>query len=86
MAAQGLSTLKFSLPNGLQKSDDPAAFLGSQYVEPAVEAKLPLSNRSDNLADCHARYRSYMRDSGFVACCTETEGDTMGGNSLLINA
>ena len=36
MAAQGLSTLKFSLPNGLQKSDDPAAFLGSQYVAPAI--------------------------------------------------
>ena len=43
MAAQGLSTLKFSLPNGVQKSDDPAAFLGSQYVAPAVEANLPLS-------------------------------------------
>ena len=42
MAAQGLSTLKFSLPNGVQKSDDPAAFLGSQYVAPAVEANLPL--------------------------------------------
>jgi hypothetical protein len=42
-AAQGLTTLKFSLPNGLQKSDDPAAFLGSQYVAPVVEANLPLS-------------------------------------------
>ena len=42
MAAQGLSTLKFSLPNGVQKSDYPAAFLGSQYVAPAVEANLPL--------------------------------------------
>ena len=43
MTAQGLSTLKFSLPNGVQKSDDPAAFLGSQYVAPAVEANLTLS-------------------------------------------
>ena len=43
MAAQGLSTLKFSLPNGLQKSVDTAAFLGSQYVVPAIEANLPLS-------------------------------------------
>ena len=42
-AAQGLTTLKFSLPNGLQKSNDPAAFLGSQYVAPVVEANLPLS-------------------------------------------
>ena len=33
---------KFSLPNGLQKSDDPAAFLGSQYVASAVEVNLPL--------------------------------------------
>ena len=43
LATLGLSTLKFSLPNGLQKSNDPAAFLGSQYVAPAVEANLPLS-------------------------------------------
>ena len=43
LAAQGLSTLTFSLPNGLQKSNDPAAFLGSQYVAPAVEANLPLN-------------------------------------------
>jgi ABC-type antimicrobial peptide transport system permease subunit len=38
LAAQGLTNLKFSLPNGLPKSDDPAAFLGSQYVAPVVEA------------------------------------------------
>ena len=43
LVAQGLSTLKFSLPKGLQKSNDPAAFLGSQYVAPAVEANLPLN-------------------------------------------
>jgi ABC-type antimicrobial peptide transport system permease subunit len=43
LAAQGLTTLRFSLPNGLQKSNDPAAFLGSQYFAPAVEANLPLS-------------------------------------------
>ena len=43
LAAQGLSTLKFSLPKGLQKSNDPAAFLGSQYVAPAVEVNLPLN-------------------------------------------
>ena len=39
----GLSILKFSLPNGLQKSNDPTAFIGSQYVSHAVEANLPLS-------------------------------------------
>ena len=43
MEAQGLSTLKFSLPNGVQESDDPAACLGSQYVAPVVEANLTLS-------------------------------------------
>ena len=43
MVVQRLSTLKFSLPNGLQKSDDPAAFLGSHYVASTVEANLPLS-------------------------------------------
>ena len=43
LTAQGLTTLKFSLPNGLQKSDDPVAFLGSQYLAPLVEANLPLS-------------------------------------------
>ena len=43
MVVQGLSTLKFSLPNGLQKSNDPTAFIGSQYVSHAVEANLPLS-------------------------------------------
>ncbi len=85
MVVQVLSTLKFSLPNGLQKSNDPTAFIGSQYVSHAVEANLPL-NRSDNLADCSARYRSYMRDSGFVACRTETAWDAMGENLLLINA
>ena len=43
MVVQGLSTLKFPLPNGLQKSNDPTAFIGSQYVSHAVEANLPLS-------------------------------------------
>ena len=43
MLVQGLSTIKFSLPNGLQKSNDPTAFIGSQYVSHAVEANLPLS-------------------------------------------
>jgi ABC-type antimicrobial peptide transport system permease subunit len=43
LATQGLSTLKFTLPSGLQKSNDPAAFLGSQFVAPAVEANLPLT-------------------------------------------
>ena len=43
MVVQGLSTLKFSLPNGLQKINDPTAFIGSQYVSNAVEANLPLS-------------------------------------------
>jgi len=43
MVVQGLSTLKFSLPNGLQKINDPTAFIGSQYVSHAVEANLPLS-------------------------------------------
>jgi len=43
MVVQVLSTLKFSLPNGLQKSNDPTAFIGSQYVSHAVEANLPLS-------------------------------------------
>ena len=43
MVVQRLSTLKYSLPNGLQKSNDPTAFIGSQYVSHAVEANLPLS-------------------------------------------
>lgn len=43
LASRGLSTLRFTLPNGLRKSDDPAAFLGSQYVPPPLEANLPLS-------------------------------------------
>ena len=43
MEVQGLSTLKFSLPNGLQKINDPTAFIGSQYVSHAVEENLPLS-------------------------------------------
>ena len=43
MVVQGLFTLKFSLPNGLQKVDDSTAFIGSQYVSHAVDANLPLS-------------------------------------------
>ena len=43
MVVQGLSTLKFSLSNGLQKINDPTAFIGSQYVSHAVEENLPLS-------------------------------------------
>jgi ABC-type uncharacterized transport system permease subunit len=43
MLVQGLSTLKFSITNGLQKSNDPTAVIGSQYVSHAVEANLPLS-------------------------------------------
>ena len=43
LAAQGLTTLRFSLLNELQKSNDSAAFLGSKYVAPVVEANLPLS-------------------------------------------
>ena len=43
MAVQGLSILKFPLPNGLQKINDPTAFIGSQYVALAVEANLTLS-------------------------------------------
>ena len=43
MVVQGLSTLKFSLPYGLQKSNDPTAFIGSQYVSHVVEENLPLS-------------------------------------------
>ena len=43
MVVQGLFTLKFSLPNGLQKINDPTAFIGSQYVLHAVEENLPLS-------------------------------------------
>jgi hypothetical protein len=43
MLVQGLSALKFPLPNGLQKSNDPTAFIGSQYISHAVEANLPLS-------------------------------------------
>ena len=41
--AHGHTTLKFFLQNGLQKSNDPAAFLGSQYAAPLMEANLPLS-------------------------------------------
>ena len=43
MIVHGLSTLKFSLPNGLQKINDPTAFIGSQNVSYAVEENLPLS-------------------------------------------
>ncbi len=43
LASRGLSTLRFTLPNGLRKSDDPAVFLGSQYVPPPLEANLQLS-------------------------------------------
>ena len=43
LAAQGLTTLRFFIPNVLQKSNEPAVFLGSQYVAPVVEANLPLS-------------------------------------------
>jgi len=85
MVVQGLSTLKFSLPNGLQKSNDPTAFIGSQYVSHAVEANLPLSI-DPTIWLIAPLATAYMRDSGFVACRTETAGDTMGGNSLLINA
>ena len=43
LATQGLTTLKLSLPTGLQKSDNPVTFLSSQYVAPVVAANLPLS-------------------------------------------
>jgi len=43
MVVQGLSTLKFSFHNSRQKSNDPTAFIGGQYVSHAVEANLPLS-------------------------------------------
>ena len=43
MLVQRLSTLKFSLPYGLQKINDPTAFIGSQYVSHAVEENIPLS-------------------------------------------
>ena len=43
MVVQGLSTLKFSLPNGLQKINDPTTFISSQFVSHAVDVNLSLS-------------------------------------------
>lgn len=42
LATLGISTLTFTLPNGLDRSDDPSAYLDSQFSAPAIEATLPL--------------------------------------------
>ena len=86
MVVQGLSTLKFSLPNGLQKINDPTAFIGSQYVSHAVEANLPLSIDPTIWLIAPLATAVICGILGLWLAGQRLQGNTMGENSLLINA